>query len=51
MGSDCPNGECHKTENIYFIFYNRFVCMISCDELLTTLAAIEDIFTQCDLKM
>lgn len=38
--------------NIYMLSsITDFMCMLYCDELLTTLAAIEDIFTQCDLKM
>lgn len=38
--------------NIYMLSsITDVICMLYCDELLITLAAIEDIFTQCDLKM
>lgn len=43
MGNECTNVESQETENIYVIFYNRFVCMLYCDELLIALAAIKDI--------
>lgn len=35
MGNECPNVESHEPENIHVIFYNRFVCMLYCDELVT----------------